>query len=545
MDIPDVENPLFTARCSWTMTPIGEARSQVVLDARATMKFTAVSLDGKPCTFTHEKDLLTIDLPGPVQVGQNITLAIDYTAEKPYGSLGGFLGPTGLSWFKTRRGRENLGAQIYSQGEAQWNSYWFPCRDLPDERITSELIVTAQDPYKVISNGRLSSIARTGERTTWHWKQDKPHAPYLVSLIVGKFDVITLGGPGSARPDLEIPVYAPLGSGEAARVSMARTPEMIALLERLTGEPYPWDKYAQTLVRNFPGGMENTSATTMGEFIGRAGPGGGDEIIVHELGHQWFGDLVTCRSWAHLWLNEGWATYVEHLWAEHVGGRDGYYRSVGDALAGFASRNRATLPTGVPMVSNRYQSPDDTFSKTDNVYAKGGLVLHALRQRLGDEAFWAGVRLYFSRHRYQVVETDDFRKAMEDASGQSLERFFWQYCERAGVPVLSINADWDAGAGALKVMVEQTQTIDGNNPAYALTVPIYAEMDGGGRWVYVDTDQQKVEAMFPLSGKPTRISVDPNCSVIGDFKVKTALALDRRPGDTARLVASPAPDTQH
>ncbi|MCW5765637.1 MAG: M1 family metallopeptidase [Phycisphaeraceae bacterium] len=541
VDIPDVETAAFNARCVWTVEAIGRPQTCLVFDARATMRFSSVTSGGEPCTFTHASDLLTIDLPRPAVPGKPVRVEMRYAAEKPYGSLGGFLGPTGLSWFKTRPGRERLGAQIYSQGQAQWNSFWFPCHDFPNERVTSELVVTVQDPYRVVSNGKLVSVARTGERSTYHWRQDKPHATYLVSLVVGLFDVVTLGGPGSKRPGLEMPVYAPVGAGEAARVSLGNTPEMIRYLEQVLDEPYPWDKYAQTLVRNMPGGMENTSATTMGEFAARSGPGGVDDLVVHELIHQWFGDLMTCRTWAHLWLNEGWATYGEHLWAEHQGGEAGYLDAVSNARRRFVARNRATLPKDVPMVSNRYSSPEDVFAKTDDVYAKGGLVLHALRARLGDEAFFKGVRAYIDLHKFGVVETDDFRNAMEDASGQSLERFFHQYCDRAGVPVLAVKATWDDAAKALTVSVEQTQTINADNPAYALSVPIYVDFGGDqGQWITADTDVRSVERVFALARKPVSISVDPGVSIIGDIRTTANLALFDRARPTPASALSGA-----
>jgi aminopeptidase N len=330
-------------------------------------------------------------------------------------------------------------------------------------------------------------------------------------------------------------VYGPLGAGEALRRAFSNTPDMIRHFSELFDSPYPWDQYAQIMCRNFSAGaMENTSATTFNGNLARGGrPGSLDDIIAHELVHQWFGDLVGYRSWEHLWLGEGWATLGEALWAEKVHGEDGYQEAI---LQNFGAERaisgRRYWPRHPPMVSNRYKSPDSRFTSGDNVYQKGGAVLHMLRMRLGDEVFWRGVRLYLKRHAYQQVETDDFRFAMEEVSGQSLERFFDQWCKRPGHPNLQVDYTWTPStdgsiAGDLTVTVEQVQRIDADNPAYAFQLPIHAqfadESAAKDEYIYLLCDSRVTTMSFRLVDKPVSLSVDPYLTVLCRKRVRQSL----------------------
>ncbi len=357
--------------------------------------------------------------------------------------------------------------------------------------------------------------------------------------------MVNLGGPGSAVPGLAVPVYGPLGSGELLRRNFARTPEMIKHFSELFGTPFPWDKYAQIMCRNFAAGaMENTSATTFNGALARGRRGTVEGIISHELVHQWFGDLVGYKSWEHLWLGEGWATMGEALWAEHAEGEDAYQEAImQDMGSEWVRSGRRYWPRNPPMVSNRYKRPDNRFTGGDNVYQKGGAILHMLRMRLGDDAFWAGVRLYLKRHAYQQVETDDFRFALEEASGQALERFFDQWCYRPGNPSLQIDYQWqpmsDGDAGDLTVTVEQLQKIDADNPAYAFRLPIYARFPEGrnvkGQYVHVLCDTRITTMTFRLPAKPESLDVDPYLTVLCRKKVRqdiTAAADQLRRGAT-------------
>lgn len=544
LDIPDMGRAQLSAQQTLRLAALGRARDRIRLDC-AGPEVREVRLGRDRLPFTLRDGVLLIDLPRPAKPGEpfEVQIAYDLDFSKNRGN-----GLTYSAPVKSPSNDSEKFPQIHSQGEAQWSSTWFPCHDFPNDRLTTELVVTVDDAYEVCSNGRLLSrkAAKDG-RATWHWLQDKPHVNYLVTLVVGKLAVVEMGGPDSARPGLPMPVYTFLGTEDNARKTFAATPEMVAFFERKFDEPYPWDKYAQVIVRDFRwGGMENTSATTL--YAAAADGGDEDELIAHELAHQWFGDLITCRSWEHLWLNEGWASLCEALWAEHKAGPDNgrreYLRSIRGFIGGQRASNRGTFPQAPAMASNRYNSPDDAIMKVDDVYAKGAMVLHMLRQRLGDEVFTAGARLYLDRFKYNQAETDDFRRCLEEVSGESLERFFREWVYRPGLPRLDIELDWDEASHQLKVQVAQTQTINADNPAYGFSFPLYCRFeDGTGRYVYVDVDSRFTVASFELPGKPTGVSTDPNATVLAASIIRKPLAmwiddLERGPTIIAQLDAA-------
>lgn len=517
LDISDIETAAFDGVATLTTKPIGSARSSLTLNARKTMAFSKVTVNGQDATFTHDNDKLAITFPAPINSGDTATIQMTYHADKPTGNA------SGLNWFKTRTGeRAKQGAMVYSQGEADYNSYWFPCHDYPNDKLTTEIAVTVDSGYEVISNGHMvDRKAADDKRTTWHWLQDKPHATYLVMLTIGKFDIVDVN---EGKPGVPMPVYGPVGSADDLKVVFANTPKMVEFFGVMFDEPYPWDKYAQVIVRNFRwGGMENTSATTLAEYAASRGdgPGSQDDLISHELCHQWFGDLMTCKSWDHLWLNEGWATFGEWLWNQNKDGDEAYYRGAKQALAALKFMPLKNAPEGIAMISRYYGHPDDNFTKAEDPYKRGGFFLHMLRERLGDDAFWKGVHLYIDRFKYQSVETSDFRKCLEEASGQSLERFFDQWAFRPGMPTLKVEHSYDDASKKMTVTVEQTQPINGDNPAYALRLPVFCEFPAEegkeqpkGRWLYLDTDVKKQTETFDLPGKPNRIRIDPNASLL-------------------------------
>lgn len=534
MSIPDMSRSAFDAVSTLTMTPIGTSRSVVTLDAGPGLTFSSVTMNGVPASFDHDKDQekLAIRFAAPLDLAQTGTLILTYTAEKPGG------GGKGLTWSRDNPRTPEEDFMFHSQGQPETNHLWFPCHDFPHEKLTTEIIVTVPKGYDALSNGRLVEMKKFPDgRVKLHWLQDKPHPNYLVSLIVSKFDVVNVGGPDTARPGLWMPVYGPLGSGERIRDSFKNTAAMVALCEKLFDEPYPWDKYAQSIARDFSAGaMENTSASTFAPFAATGRGSFLEAIIMHELAHQWMGDLVTYKSWEHTWLGEGWANYSEALWAEY---EDGYDKPNQSAYqqAVLAKRRSETggegrwYPRFPGMASNRYNEPDDIFGRVgrDWVYDKGGFVIHMLRMRLGDEIFWKGVALFIDRYKFANAETDDFRRALEDASGQSLERFFDQWVRRPGFANVSLDYEWNEADKTLRIVVEQTQRIDADNPAFAFTLPLDLKMSAEGepvRWESVDipVDTTRTEATFALEQKPVSISVDPFLTILMKSRVRQPLA---------------------
>lgn len=539
IDIATMSEPKFTGRETLVFEGVGVAREAITLDAGPGLTIKSAAVDGKPAKFERSlvkgAESVTVYFNSPVRPGQRATLVLEYDADKPGG------GGAGLTWSKDNKETPEEDFMFHSQGEPQANSLWFPCHDFPNERLATEISVTVPEGYQAVSNGRLASVAKLpgknggGTRTRYHWQQAKPHATYLVTLVVSKFDVVDLGGPESAYPGLWMPVYGPLGSGEAIRQLFANTPEMVKYFEELLDEPYPWDKYAQVIARDFHfGAMENTSATTLAPQFASGRPGSADAIIAHELFHQWTGDLVTTRGWEHLWLNEGWASMSECMWAEHKLGAQGYQRTMLRFIGQERAQSAETFaPRSNALVSHRYTDPDQRFFAANNVYSKGACVLHMLRQRLGDEIFWKGMRSYIDKNRFNQAETDDFRNAMEEASGQSLERFFLQWCYRPGLPKLAVDYTYDDVHQKLTVVIEQTQRIDADNPAYAMSIPVYMEWKeqkesnapASNKYVYIDTDSKRIEANFTMDRQPDQIIVDPFVANLAITDVRKPLAM--------------------
>ncbi len=528
LDFPDLSKPTLVGKETLTAIALGKPRETMRLDAKK-IGVRSVQVGRKPAKFDNNGSELLIHFPQAAAVGEQVEVVISYDVDF------GYCKGQGLTWSAPKpdaKSPSDQVVQIHSQGEAQDNSCWFCCHDYPNEKLTTELIVTVEEGYDVSSNGRLvSKEAASAGRTRWHWLQDKPHANYLVTLVIGKFSIVEVGGPESATPWLSVPVYTPIGTEEDARRLYQNTPAMIAYFGELFDEPYPWDRYAQLICRDFVwGGMENTSATTMTRGSLSGEDGSQDSLISHELGHQWFGDLVTCKGWENLWLNEGWASFCEALWDEHAAGTDpaarrkAYQRAVSGFLAGQRARNSSSAPDSPALVSNRYMNEMQVMSKPDDVYGKGAMVLHMLRMRLGDDAFFAGTRLYLNRFKFKHATSDDFRRCLEETSGQSLDRFFAQWTLRPGMPRLEISYDFDASSSQLTIGVDQTQRVDADNPAYAFSLPFYVKYPGGpGEYLHLDVDTRQAKAVFEVREKPSSISVDPRLTVMAAHKVTREL----------------------
>ena len=559
--IPDMNTPRLGATQTYTLAPIDKPVAEFQLDAKA-MTITSVSIAGREASFEHDGEHLLVRISPPLEPGVPATMVTTYELDDP---------PVGLIWTPESPAWPGRAAQIHTQGQPQDNAYWFPARDFPNERLTTEIIVTVPAGYLVSSNGTLASrerriipleeLADFGIRAlqpydVYHWTQDKPHVSYLVSLVVGKFDVVDVSAGG-----VPMPVYVPPGRGTDVPGTYARTPAMADLFARLFDEPYPWGRYAQVVVWNFgPGGMENTSATTMYDTAILAPDAVHDNdldgLISHELGHQWFGDLITCNSWEHIWLNEGFATYCTSLWFEHRDGSEAYDAAILGAFDRVIESDRNAAPNDVGMGSKVYAHPWEVFRRAANPYPKGSSVLHMLRRRLGDENFFKGIANYIDARKLDTAETSDLRTALESVSGQSLEQFFSQWVFRPGIPRLSITLAWDEASRSLKASINQTQTIDGDNPAFEFDLPIFVQLASGDAGVthVVPVRGRTAELSLPMDSEPLVVAVDPSMSLLAEMSIdqpasRWATQLVHAPTFAARLQAARAlgksSDTRH
>jgi len=455
-----------------------------------------------PAEFINDGEHLTILLGDrPLPRGVRLTAVIEYTVRDP---------KMGLNFFCPTESEPNIPHQVWSQGESIENRYWLPCFDHPNEMQTTEMRVTAPAGHEVVSNGRLLSQKDNPDGTvTFHWLQDKPHVSYLITLIVGKFHVERETWRG--KPVL---YYIPEKNKSDVRRTFGNTTRMLEHFSNITGVEYPWDKYAQICAEQFGGGMENTSATTLGTsplHDERAHLDySADGLIAHELAHQWFGDLVTCKDWSHLWLNEGFASFMEPIWYEHDRGRDDYdyaiYQDLQGALRGGKER---------PVMDRFYKHPDDMFDGRS--YPKGSYVLHMLRRRLGDELFWTGVKDYLTQYAHQPVEAAMFRMTLEHVSGRSLERFFYDWVERSGAPAVEIQTEWNEDDKLVEITVKQTQKED----AFEFPLDVEFHFDGGEPITMTRpvTDKEQ-RFLFHLPKHPDMVLIDPRDAVLMELTEK-------------------------
>jgi aminopeptidase N len=466
-----------------------------------------VTVDGAPAAASsYDGQRLRVELGRACARGESVVVGVGYRATPRRGLY--FIGPDAY--------HPDRPAECWTQGQDEDSRHWWPCIDAPIEKATSEIVCTAPRGLFVLSNGDLRERKDLDDQhTRWHYALDLPHAPYLVTLVCGRFTEIK-----ERAPETGVDVYyfvAP-GREDDARRSFSRTPQMIDFFSRRIGIPYPQKRYSQIVVSEFIfGGMENTTATTLTDqslLDARAALDHDVEALVsHELAHQWWGDLLTCREWPEAWLNEGFATYFEYVWREHAKGRDeADVEVLADAdsyLAESGTYQRA-------IVCRQYEEPIDLFDS--HLYEKGGRVLHMLRHEIGDEAFWRALALYAERHLHRSVETRDLARAVEEASGRNLDRFFDQWVASPGHPELEGDWRWDPEAGMGTLRLEQKQAGD---KVFAFTAPIRFEVGGEEREQRVTVRERSHAFEFRLPVAPTQVVFDP-----GDVVLKT-IKLDK------------------
>jgi aminopeptidase N len=481
-----------------TISPLHPFLTQIELDCGPKLRVAKVTAGGSAanCTFAVKDEKLKVTLHRAYHQGELLELAISYSGSPEKGLY--FIYPEAAYPEKT--------LSFWTQGEAEDTHHWLPCYDYPNERATSEMIITAEQPLFVLSNGKLIETKENAGLKTYHWIMDTDHVSYLISLAAADFAVYH-----DRLDNLPLDYYVAKHVDEAtARRLMGKTPQMVRFFASVTGQPYPYPKYAQVCVPDFiAGGMENITATTLTDTVLRDAveglDGDGDGLIAHELAHQWFGDLVTCKDWSHVWLNEGFASYFDALFAESERGEDAFRLAMHGALEGYLASDHGYRR---PLVEARYLSSENMFDGVS--YSKGACVLHALRGVLGNEAWWNGIRHYVSTHKFQVVETDDFRRAMEAASGKKLDWFFNQWAYKGGHPELKIRWHFEEADKTVRVQVRQTQKLDDQTPLFRLPTTLeITEAVGKTRVVPVVIDGASQEYVIPCAARPKMVQIDP------------------------------------
>lgn len=512
----DWENQYLIGKAEVTLRPYFYATNKVLLDAHNfDFRKVALKLDSSMLELKYQYDgsQMVLELDREYTRNDTLTLFFDYTAkpnEKPVGGGSAIAQDKGLFFINPTGEQAHKPRQIWTQGEPESNSGWFPTVDAPNQRMSQELFITVDEKYTTLSNGAMvfQSINGDGTRTDY-WKQDQPHAPYLTMMAVGEFIVVE-----DSWDEIDVNYLLESSYAPYAKAIFGNTPEMLEFYSKRLGVPYPWDKYHQVVVRDYvSGAMENTSAVIHGEFLHQTErellDSDNEDVIAHELFHHWFGDLVTCESWANLPLNESFATYGEYLWIEYKYGREAADEHLNDDLGDYLSESRGKK---VNMIRFDHDTPDDMFDS--HSYAKGGRILHMLRKELGDEAFFETLRVYLETNRYRAVEIHDLRLAAEKVTGKDLNWFFDQWFLSSGHPELEIAYQWDADKGVQSITVTQKQNFD-NTPIYRL--PITIDLYVGGKRQRYDRVIDEVEHTFefPCSTQPFWVNFDGEKSLLG------------------------------
>jgi len=489
-----------------TLKPHFYPSDSVVLDAKG-MEIIQITLNNEELSYDYpDNEHLTVHLGRTYKKDEKYTLAIEYIAKPEERETGGGAAITsdkGLFFVNPTGEKEGVMPQIWTQGETESNSVWFPTLDAPNSKSTQEVILTVEDKYTTLSNGRLISSKKNAEgMRTDHWKQDLPHAPYLFMLAVGEFKVVKDSYTRKDGKKIEVDYYVEPEYEKDARAIFGKTPKMIKFFSEKLGVEFPWDKYAQIVVREYvSGAMENSGAVVFGDFVYKSKKElidrNDESTIAHELFHHWFGDLVTCESWSNLPLNESFANYSQYLWDEYEYGRDEADYQAEDEADGYYSGNNYKN-----LIRFEYEDREDMFD--NHSYNKGGRILHMLRKYLGDEAFFAGLNRYLTVNSYKSAEVHDLRLAMEEVSGEDLNWFFNQWFLSKGHPVLFTEQVIDVDNQLVTLKVKQAQSF-GN---FKIPVDV-ALWDGEGKHIYpIVIEATDQEFSFPFTGKIYNLHLD-------------------------------------
>ena len=497
----DEQKKMVMGKVTTTLVPFLPDFTTIEFDAEA-MDIQHVWLGKKDLRFDVQPKTLAIHLDKGYSSRDTLTVSIEYSCTPK----------KGIYFVQPDSGYADKPWQIWSQGEDMDNHFWFPCYDFPNDKATSEVIATVQSRYTVLSNGKLVSVKenkKNGTRT-FTWKESKPHASYLIMLAAGDYAVVK-----DRAGNLPVEYYVYPHQVEDAKACLRLTPDMVKFFNEKIGFAYPWEKYAQVTIADFMFvGMENTSATTMADYalvydararVDNPMPTG---LIAHELAHQWWGDVVTCKDWRHLWLNESFASYFEPLYHEHWLGRDEFdYEMYNSQLSGI---NADTTLGRKPIVS--------VGSYGANVYPRGASVLHMLRFILGDKLFWRAINHYITKYQFTPVETTDFKLAIEEATGQNLYWFFDQWVYKAGHPIFNVSYQWSDSAKAVFLSVKQTQTMDSLTGIFRTPVTIEVTSPAGTTPHAVNIMTRDTTFTLPSQAKPQLVIFDKGNWLIKELK---------------------------
>lgn len=496
------------------IVPLADGFKEFEVDAVAMNVNSITDKNGKKLPYDYDDKKLTIMLPSSYTPQDTIIYTVDYNCVPQSGLY--FVYPQELT--------PSYPNQIWTQGEGEDNRYWIPLYDYPNDKTTTEMFVTVETKYQTLSNGYLVSQTPAGvDKYTAHWIQDKPHSTYLIMLAVGDFDITQ-----DAWNDIPVQSYVfPERLGEGL-YSFRNTAQMMKLFSEKFGVVYPWAKYAQITVKDFIyGGMENTSATVLNERAYYSPEieknYSAEGLISHELGHQWWGDLITCRNWNEMWLNESFATYSDALWSEARYGKDEYDYQI---LRNGDNALRVDARTG------RYPIWAGYGSVTTNIYDKGSVIINTFRYILGDK-FYPSLKTFLTDYGYKNVETQDFIDAINKTwnSDPNLDQppadFKWmfdQWIWKAGHPEFDVNYSYDAANKMVVLNVKQTQKEDSLTPVFRTPIEVRIKSSEEDKTEKINVSQKEEQFKISFNTAPDFVQFDYGNNVLDKSKISRSVS---------------------
>ena len=496
----DLDQRKVIGEVTHTLSTLRDGVTHLDFDC-AEIAVSSARVNGTDAAFDVRDDKLRVQLARPAKTGEKFEVDLKYEG-KP---------TSGLYFILPDKDDPNRAKEIWTQGEAEDTHHYIPIYDYPNDRTTSEMILTVPGNWLTVSNGKLLSVqdAPNGQRT-WTWRQSLPVSTYLISFVAGEY---------TEKKDTwrNIPVTynVPRGMEDTIDPTFHRTKEMLEFFSDRFGVPYPWEQYAQTTVDDFvASGMENVSATTLAARdvvhapLASEKPEAADGLISHELTHQWFGDLVTCKDWTNTWLNEGFATFGASLWEEHYYGADAssyrYWRERNTWM-----QSRELYP--IPIVT---RDINDSIEYEGNVYDKAGWVIQMLREQMGDEAFFRALKHYLESNRLQNVVSADLQKAIEESSGTNVDQFFDQWIYGAGAPRFTVRSSYDDAGKKVSLSVKQTQKVEGHVGLFRVPIDVSITTSSGEKLFPIEISKADETFTFSIDGPPKMVLFDKGDKIL-------------------------------
>lgn len=496
---PDFKQRTIQGTATWRFKPLIKPVQEIKLDAED-MDIDSVTATDTIQNYQFTGEQLIITFADSIPTNREVTVTIKYHAE-----------PTLGIYFRTpEMGYKQGDTHLFSQGEEIESRHWFPCFDSPNQKFTSEVTCRVPTGMTVVSNGRLLSQdadAASG-LTTFHWSQEQPHATYLITLVAGYFKKLE-----DRHNDVDLAFLTLPSQSNEAQNSFRDTKDIMGFYEEEIGVPFPWPKYYQTCVNDFvAGGMENTSATTLTDTTlftdATENIRNSEGLVAHEMAHQWFGDLVTCKDWSHIWLNEGFATYYQVLYDGHKNGHDSFlYSLYNNARTVLAASNDTNS-----IVRREYDDPGEMFGYL--AYPKGGWVLHMLRSQLGPDLYRQVIKTYLERHKYGNVTSEDLRAVAEELSGRSFDQFFNQWLYHAHYPEIDASYSWNEKTKLAKLTIRQTQALSDRVLLFNFPLTVRFKGKFGAVDQSVTVKNQDEDFYFPLESAPDIVRLDPEYTLL-------------------------------